>query len=105
MIVRSHRRQHCGTLPCPKFNRLGEPSQNAEIAGALNKLDGVVFPQASAHYQFNGACKRAVFVAALDSNNPGTLQLARTLFSFNAGVVNATLGFPKTIDGKDIDDY
>ena len=86
-------------------NGLVGPGQNPEVAGTLSKLEGTVFPRASAHYQFNDACERAVFVAALDSDNPGTLQLAQTLFSLNAGVVNATLGFPKTIDGRNIDGY
>ena len=59
----------------------------------------------SIHYQFNPECEPATFVAALNSEDPGTSQVAQNFFNLNAGVVNATLGFPKTIDGKNIETF
>jgi hypothetical protein len=46
------------------------------------------------HYQFNNNCDNATFVAALNSEDPGTNQVAQALFALNTDVVNATLGFP-----------
>jgi hypothetical protein len=76
-----------------------------EIAGTLGKFEGTVFPMGSIHYQFNPECKPATFVAALNSEDPGTSQVAQNFFNLNAGVVNATLGFPKTIDGHNIETF
>ncbi|KAF2688040.1 RmlC-like cupin [Lentithecium fluviatile CBS 122367] len=78
---------------------------NPEIAGTLGKFEGTVFPMGSIHYQFNPKCEPATFVAALNSEDPGTSQVAQNFFNLNAGVINATLGFPKTIDGKNIEEF
>jgi len=86
-------------------NGLVAAGQNPEIAGTLNKFEGTVFPQGSIHFQFNDNCDKATFVAALNSEDPGTSQVAQNFFALNAGVVNATLGFPKTIDGKNIEEF
>lgn len=59
----------------------------------------------SIHFQFNDACESATFVASLNSEDPGTSQVAQNFFALDAGVVNATLGFPKTIDGKNIEQF
>ncbi|KAF9696859.1 hypothetical protein EKO04_005228 [Ascochyta lentis] len=86
-------------------NGLVKSGQNPEIAGALNKFEGTVFPQGAIHFQFNDNCDAATFVASLNSEDPGTSQIAQNFFALNAGVVNATLGFPKTIDGKNIEEF
>jgi hypothetical protein len=86
-------------------NGLVKPGENQEIAGTLNKLEATVFPQGSMHWQFNDACEKAVMVAALNSGNPGTSQMAQNFLSLNAGVLNATLGFPSTIGGRKIEDF
>ncbi|KAJ4366503.1 hypothetical protein N0V95_000169 [Ascochyta clinopodiicola] len=86
-------------------NNFVKAGQNPEIAGSLNKFEGTVFPQGSIHFQFNDNCKAATFVAALNSEDPGTSQIAQNFFALNSGVVNATLGFPKTIDGKNIEEF
>lgn len=86
-------------------NGLVGAGQNPEVAGALNKFEGTVFPQGSIHFQFNDNCAAATFVASLNSEDPGTSQVAQNFFALNAGVVNATLGFPKTIDGKNIEEF
>ena len=86
-------------------NGLVEPEQNQEIAGVLGQFEGTLFPQGSVHYQFNDACEKAVFVAALDSNDPGTSSMAPNLFSLDAGVLNATLGYPRTVDGRNYEAF
>lgn len=86
-------------------NGLVGAGQNPEIAGTLNKFEGTVFPQGAIHFQFNDNCDEATFVAGLNSEDPGTSQIAQNFFALNAGVVNATLGFPKTIDGKNIEEF
>ena len=79
------------------------PDENQEIAGVLRPFEGTLFPQGSIHYQFNDGCEKAVFVAALDSNDPGTSSVAQNFFSLDAGVLNATLGYPKTVDGRNFE--
>lgn len=86
-------------------NGLVKAGQNPEIAGTLNQFEGTVFAKGSIHYQFNDNCDKAVFVASLSSEDPGTSQVAQGFFALNAGVVNATLGFPKTIDGQNIEEF
>lgn len=86
-------------------NGLVAAGQNPEIAGTLNKFEGTVFPQGSIHFQFNDNCDDAVFVAALNSEDPGTSQIAQNFFALNEQVVNATLGFPSTINGKNIEEF
>ena len=81
-------------------NGLVKTGQNPEIAGTLNKFEGTVFPQGSIHFQFNDSCDKATFVATLNSDDPGTSQVAQNFFSLNSEVINATLGFPKTIDNQ-----
>lgn len=86
-------------------NGLVDSRQNPEIAGVLGRFEGTVFPQGSIHFQFNDNCEKATFVASLNAEDPGTTQVAQGFFALNAGVVNASLGFPKTIDGKNIQDF
>jgi hypothetical protein len=81
-------------------NGLVKTGQNPEIAGTLNNFEGTVFPQGSIHFQFNDSCDNATFIATLNSEDPGTSQVAQNFFALDSGVVNATLGFPKTIDGQ-----
>jgi hypothetical protein len=86
-------------------NGLVAAGENAEVAGTLHQFEGTVFPQGSIHYQINNQCQPATFVAALNSEDPGTSQVAQNFFGLNADVVNATLGFPKTIDGSNIEQF
>lgn len=77
----------------------GTPS---EVRGSLSAFQGTVFPIGSIHYQYNPTCEKAVFVASLNSEDAGTSQIAQNFFNLNGDVVSATLGFPKSINGKDI---
>lgn len=86
-------------------NALVGPKKNPEVAGFLNAFEGTVFPQGSIHYQFNNNCKPATFVATLNSEDPGTSQIAQNFFALNSEVVDATLGFPGQINGKNIDEF
>ncbi|KAF3010900.1 hypothetical protein E8E13_009822 [Curvularia kusanoi] len=86
-------------------NGLVGPDKNPEIAGTLNKFEGTVFPMGSIHFQFNDNCDSATFVATLNSEDPGTSQIAQNFFALNDEVVNATLGFPREIDGKNIEEF
>lgn len=86
-------------------NGLVKAGQNPEIAGTLNKFEGTVFPQGSIHFQFNDNCEKATFVAALNSEDPGTSQVAQNFFALNANVIDATLGLPNTIDGQNIEQF
>ncbi|KAF1979741.1 RmlC-like cupin [Bimuria novae-zelandiae CBS 107.79] len=80
-------------------------SGNAEIAGTLKKYQGTVFPQGSIHYQINNQCVKAKALGTLNSADPGTVQAAQAFFGLNADVVNATLGFPKSINGTNIEEF
>ncbi|KAF2195518.1 spherulin-1B precursor [Zopfia rhizophila CBS 207.26] len=86
-------------------NGLVKAGNNAEVAGHLDKFQGTVFPMGSIHYQVNPDCKPATFVATLNSGDPGTSQVAQNLFGLNKDVVNATLGFPASVAGKDIESF
>jgi hypothetical protein len=86
-------------------NGLVGATKNPEIAGYLNKFEGTVFPQGSIHFQFNDNCDKATFVASLNSEDPGTSQIAQNFFALNYQVVNATLGMPKEINGKNIEQF
>lgn len=86
-------------------NGLTKAPNPSEITGTLEKFQGTVFPMGSIHYQFNPKCESAVFVAGLNSDDPGTSQVAQNFFGLNPDVVNATLGFPKQLDGKNIDAF
>lgn len=88
-----------GLLPPPS-----SPSDQ-EITGTLETFQGTVFPQGSIHYQINPTCEDAIFVATLNSEDPGTSQVAQNFFGLNEEVVNATLGFPKSLDGKRIEEF
>jgi hypothetical protein len=86
-------------------NGLVGPEQNQELSGTLNKFQGTAFPQGSIHWQFNDGCDPAVLVAALNSGNPGTSQVAQNFLGLNAAVVNATLGAPTTINGNSVQEF
>lgn len=68
----------------------------------MQKYSLTVYPQGSIHYQFNPACEDAVFVAGFNHEDPGTSQIAQNFFALDPDIVNATLGFPSSIDGKDM---
>ncbi|KAF2795463.1 RmlC-like cupin [Melanomma pulvis-pyrius CBS 109.77] len=86
-------------------NGLVKAGNNAEISGSLSRFQGTVFPMGSIHYQINEDCAPASFVATLDKEDPGTLTIAPSFFGLNKDVVSATLGYPQSLDGKDINAF
>jgi oxalate decarboxylase/phosphoglucose isomerase-like protein (cupin superfamily) len=87
---------------------------NTEIATQLGKYQATVFPMGipililgimdsdyevpgSIHYQQNPTCSPAVFVASLNSEDPGRSDIATSYWMLPSDVVNAALGFPETI--------
>ncbi|KAF7326569.1 Spherulin-1b protein [Mycena venus] len=49
---------------------------NTEVQTQLGKYQATVFPMGSIHYQQNPTCSPAVFVAALNSEDPGRSDIA-----------------------------
>jgi hypothetical protein len=87
-------------------NGIVAPGQGTgEVAGRLTKFQGTAFPQGSIHYQANPTCEQTSYVAALNSDDPGTNAAADGFFGLNGDVVQATLGWPKTFDGKDLETF
>jgi len=75
---------------------------NTPIETQLGKYQGTVFPSGSIHYQQNPTCSPAVFVAALNSEDPGRTDIATSYWMLPSDVVDAALGFPHTIGGSNI---
>ncbi|KAJ6535841.1 spherulin-1B precursor [Mycena vulgaris] len=76
---------------------------NALIETKLGKYQGTVFPTGSIHYQLNPTCSPAIFVAFLNSEDPGRSDIAINFWALPPDVVDAALGFPETIGGGNID--
>ncbi|KAK7017818.1 RmlC-like cupin domain-containing protein [Favolaschia claudopus] len=84
---------------------LQENGFTTEIDTQLGKFQATVFPMGSMHFQQNPTCDPAIFVAALNSKDPGRSDIATNFFMLDAAVVNATLGFPTTIGGSNIEQF
>ncbi|KAJ7692110.1 RmlC-like cupin domain-containing protein, partial [Mycena rosella] len=76
---------------------------NAVVQTQLGKYQGTVFPMGSLHYQQNPTCSPAAFVAALNSEDPGRTDLATSYWMLPSDIVDASMGFPETIGGENID--
>jgi hypothetical protein len=83
-------------------NGLVKSGGNQEISGTLGRLQMTAVPRGSMHWQFNDACEKSVFVAALNSGNPRTNHMTNS-FTLNTGIVNATLGSPGNNNGTYFD--
>ncbi|KAJ7692128.1 RmlC-like cupin domain-containing protein, partial [Mycena rosella] len=75
---------------------------NTIIQTQLGQYQATVFPMGSIHYQQNPTCSPAVFVAALNNEDPGRSDIATTFWMLPSDVVDAALGFPETIGGGNI---
>lgn len=58
----------------------------------LKQFEATIFPQGSIHFQFNPTCERSIFVAALNSADPGTSQIAQNFFTLDEEIVDIALG-------------
>jgi len=67
----------------------------------VQQFEATIFPQGSIHFQFNPTCERSIFVAALNSADPGTSQIAQNFFTLDEEIVDITLGV--TADGNKLD--
>ncbi|KAJ7662841.1 RmlC-like cupin domain-containing protein [Mycena polygramma] len=76
---------------------------NAAIETQLGQYQATVFPQGSIHFQQNPTCSPAVFVAALNNEDPGRSDIATSFWMLSSDVINAALGFPQTIGADTID--
>lgn len=76
---------------------------NTEIETQLGTYQGTVFPMGSIHYQQNPTCSPAVFVAALNNEDPGRSDIATNFWMLDSDVISAALGNATTIDGTNID--
>lgn len=74
-----------------------------ELTGILNAFQGTMFPKGAIHYQYNPTCEITAAVAVLSGEDAGTNQVAQGFFGLDGDVVEATLGFPQTIDGAYVD--
>jgi len=75
-------------------------TNNTLISTTLQKGDVFVFPNALVHFQLNIGDVNAVAISALSSQNPGTQQVARTLFGASPPVDPAVLAKAFMIDPK-----
>ncbi|KAK7046246.1 Spherulin-1b protein [Favolaschia claudopus] len=78
---------------------------NTEVRTRLGKYQATVFPMGSIHYQQNPTCEPAVFVAAVNSEDPGRSDIATNFFMLSPDIVDASLGYPHTIGASNIDTY
>ncbi|KAI1617311.1 RmlC-like cupin domain-containing protein [Exophiala viscosa] len=77
-----------------------ENGLTTEFNTTLTKFQGTVFPMGSIHFQQNLDCTPAVAIAGLNSEDPGASSIAQNFFALDSEVIDATLGFPKQIDGS-----
>jgi hypothetical protein len=67
----------------------------------LTLFQGTAFPMGSIHWQQNLDCYPAVAIAGLNSEDPGASSIAQNfLINTSGDIVDATLGFPKSIDAN-----
>ncbi|KAJ7481391.1 spherulin-1B precursor [Mycena galericulata] len=78
---------------------------NTQIETQLGTYQGTVFPMGSIHYQQNPTCSPAVFVAALNNEDPGRSDIATNFWMLDSDVIDAALGFPTSIGGDNIDQW
>jgi len=74
----------------------------------VQQFEATIFPQGSIHFQFNPTCERSIFVAALNSADPGTSQIAQNFFSLSSDIVDITLGVGEAgnkLDPSSVDQF
>ncbi|KAJ7113639.1 hypothetical protein C8R44DRAFT_881920 [Mycena epipterygia] len=73
------------------------------ITTQLGQYQATVLRVGIIHYQQNSTCAPAVFVDALNSEDPERSDIATNYWTLPADVVDAARGFPWTIKGGNID--
>jgi oxalate decarboxylase/phosphoglucose isomerase-like protein (cupin superfamily) len=62
------------------------------VLNTIHPYQATVFPRGSIHFQANLGCDPVMFVATLNDEDPGTLQVAQRFFALPADVVGPALG-------------
>ncbi|KAJ7435981.1 spherulin-1B precursor [Mycena galericulata] len=78
---------------------------STEVKTQLGKYQATVFPMGSIHYQQNPTCSPAIFVAGFNNEDPGRSDIATNFWMFDSDVIDASLGFPTSIGGDNIDQW
>ena len=61
------------------------------VDNVLTKGQGTLFPQGSIHYQINTGCDPVLFVAALNSEDPGTIQVSQRCEFYSPSLLSFSL--------------
>ncbi|CAJ1791381.1 unnamed protein product [Sphenostylis stenocarpa] len=77
---------------------------NRLFTKVLNKGDVFVFPIGLIHFQLNVGYANAVAIAALSSQNPGTITIANALFKANPPISTEVLAKALQVDDKVIEE-
>ncbi|KAM7523214.1 hypothetical protein LguiA_013116 [Lonicera macranthoides] len=77
--------------------------ENRLFTKVLNKGDVFVFPEGLIHFQFNVGKTNAVAIAALSSQNPGVITIAKAVFGSNPPISPDVLTKAFQVDKKVID--
>jgi len=77
---------------------------NKLISKSINKGEIFVFPKGLVHYQKNNGDKPASVLSAFNSQLPGTVSIAATLFTSTPTVPHNVLSQAFQIDAKLVDD-
>ncbi|GMP26592.1 hypothetical protein CsSME_00002968 [Camellia sinensis var. sinensis] len=78
-------------------------TDNRLFTKVLYPRDVFVFPQGLIHFQFNNGKTNAVALAALNSQNPGTITVANAMFGSNPRISDDVLVEAFQVDKKVID--
>ncbi|KAJ7779871.1 spherulin-1B precursor [Mycena metata] len=73
------------------------------VEAELGQYQATVFPKGSMHYQMNPTCEPAVFVASLNSEDPGRSDLMTNYWQLPEDIIEAGMGAPATIGASSID--
>ncbi|KAJ7032156.1 RmlC-like cupin domain-containing protein [Mycena alexandri] len=73
------------------------------VEAELGQYQATVFPKGSIHYQINPTCKPAVFVASLNSEDPGRNDIVTNYWNLPDDIIQGGLGAPATIGASSID--
>jgi hypothetical protein len=74
----------------------------------LQQFEATIFPQGSIHFQFNPTCERSIFVASLNSADPGTSQILQNVFTLDDEIINIALGVGEAgnkLDPSSVDQF
>ncbi|CAN0444968.1 unnamed protein product, partial [Ascophyllum nodosum] len=86
--------------------RVGFTEENGGTRAIINDIsqgDVTLFPQGLVHYQQNLGCSPATFVAALNSEDPGTSVITTNLFNLPIEAIKARTRAVLPVDDTDLE--